>query len=397
MPRRPEKGEPAGNLAAGSPIGAMWPHPGALRLTWLPGAEGDYLMLPSRSNPRLMLPVSARGADRMLVRFAGSRRTRLVRRGLRAAARWRLLRWLPGPRLRVTRAPDGIEAHLADVFGQQVNLGVLLGPPRANLKPVVQVFDEAGGVLGFAKVGFTPSTTSLLEAEATALGRLAERPVAGLAVPRVLGHSRWHGADVLVQTPMSLAQTGLQPRSLPAEQLAALAISQGVTSGRLASSDFWARVRETGRDTWEGVDVSSLAGLRDAIDPECVVTFGAWHGDFAPWNAAIDSDRLEVWDWERFEDDVPVGLDGAHWRAQLSLAAGVGPGQSWPAMLSDVEQVVRLAHARPAVDVTAAAYILAIWSRYRSAGPTHAAALRPRVTWLCGLADVARTHLREER
>jgi len=42
------------------------------------------------------------------------------------------------------------------------------------------------------------------------------------------------------------------------------------------------------------------------------VPFGSWHGDWTPWNMTRVHDTLYVWDWERAEGPVPVGLDLMH-------------------------------------------------------------------------------------
>ena len=134
---------------------------------------------------------------------------------------------------------------------------------------------------------------------------------------------------------------------------------------------------------------------------------GAWHGDLGPWNAACGSGGLELWDWERYEPDVPAALDAAHWRAQVAVGEPP-PSASWTAMCRDVGEVLDVVAAQPAhpvapVDeddssvraaVVAACYLLAIWRRYRhDAGGAASPALRTRVAWLCEVAAAATTTL----
>ena len=382
-------------LSEDSPVRALWPTPAEVRSTWVPRpAATDYLAVPTSAAPRLLVPIGAPGADRLLFRFGGSRRVRAARKMLGFAARTGALRWLPVPRLRVTQDPVGIEAHLEGVFDQPVRIGVMLGPPRANLKPVLQVFAASGEVLGFAKVGPTPTTEALLATEATTLRWLAQHPVPGLAAPRVIDYDTWRAVPILVQSPLSMAQSGRSPTSLPADQLAGLAVSGGVSSSPLEGSPFWTRVREVGDARWHDLDASAFRRLRDTIDTHTEVSLGAWHGDFGPWNAAAGPERLEVWDWERFEDDVPIGLDGAHYRVQVELMRGADPTECWTAMKADVAEIVKRADVLADVPVTAACYILAIWRRYRMVtSDAETPALRKRVTWLCGLADVASASL----
>jgi aminoglycoside phosphotransferase (APT) family kinase protein len=45
------------------------------------------------------------------------------------------------------------------------------------------------------------------------------------------------------------------------------------------------------------------------------IAFGAWHGDFTPWNMARSGDTTYLWDWERAAP-APAGLDLLHFLFQ---------------------------------------------------------------------------------
>ena len=387
------------------PVQALWPAPAVLRHAWLGRGPGlDYLALPSARAPRLLVPTDVAGADRMLARFGGGRRKSWARSVLRATLRSGLSSWAPLPRLRVVPDPDGIESHVARVLGRAVRLGVLLGPPRANIKPVLQVFAEDGSTVAFAKVATSTVTAPLLSTEAAALRRLADADLAGVVVPELVDFGAWRDLPVLVQRALPGAQSGRAPTVLPTDAVAAIASSDGTTRGRLTASRFWSDVHDVGPARWHDLDTSPMRRLGDALassDPECL--WGAWHGDLGPWNAARGAHGLEVWDWERYERGVPVGLDGAHWRAQLDV--GTPAVDAWSAMTRDVAEVLdavtrSLPEHEPAggsptaAAVVAACYLLAIWRRYRhDADRSASAALRARVAWLLQVADAAVTTL----
>jgi hypothetical protein len=40
---------------------------------------------------------------------------------------------------------------------------------------------------------------------------------------------------------------------------------------------------------------------------------GAWHGDWTAWNMCRAGGVVQLWDWERFQTDVPAGLDRFHY------------------------------------------------------------------------------------
>jgi hypothetical protein len=46
------------------------------------------------------------------------------------------------------------------------------------------------------------------------------------------------------------------------------------------------------------------------------VLIGHWHGDWTPWNMSCVQGRVALWDWEHFADEVPLGFDALHYRAQ---------------------------------------------------------------------------------
>jgi hypothetical protein len=381
--------------APGSPLAALWPHPAEVRAVRVPRGPGsDYLAVPSTRSPRLLVPTDVPGADRMLARHGGGWRHRLARIALRAAHRSGLVSWVPMPRLRVTADPSGIEQHVAAVLGRPVRVGVLLGPPRANLKPVLQVFDHDGTVLAFAKVATSSLTRSLLENEAAALRLLGGQSMQQVVSPALLDLGAWRDVLVLVQQALPSAQSGRQPTTLPTAALAEIATVAGLRGRPLEGSKFWHRAADVGPARWHGLDVSSLSRLVAAVDPRWECLFGAWHGDFGPWNAARGDGALEVWDWERFDADVPAGLDAAHWRMQVDQRTD--PASTWRAMRADVAAVLHEVRGTvgtsdtTAADATAACYLLTIWARYRhDAATSLTPALRARVAWLCRLADAA--------
>ena len=70
---------------------------------------------------------------------------------------------------------------------------------------------------------------------------------------------------------------------------------------------------------------AEVEGILDGLEERHgadVIEFGAWHGDLAPGNTSIVGGRLHVWDWERSEIGVPLGLDPIHFHYQLVSFAG---------------------------------------------------------------------------
>ena len=96
------------------------------------------------------------------------------------------------------------------------------------------------------------------------------------------------------------------------------------------------------------------------------LTFGAWHGDWSPWNIASTRHGLLVWDWERFGLGVPFGYDALHNRLQRETA----PGRTDPLLAARECVTGAAALLEPlGVDVsearlTALAYLAELTARY---------------------------------
>lgn len=374
-------------------ITGVWPPPARVSLSRSTrGDQSEFLVVPTLSHPRLLVPLGVPGADRMLTRHGGSRAQLAAWTLWRGIHRSRAAARLPLRRLAITPEPDGIEAHLAAALSQPVRVGVLLGPPRANLKPVLQVFDAAGATVAFAKLALTPLANDLLVNETAALTTLGGIETRTFTAPQLLHSGQWRNNRVLVQQALPLSQSNLAPVEPPVTVMAEIA-GIGATSTRgLRGSEFLGGVKPPSAPLWHGVDMQPFVRLHAALSATAAdCTFGSWHGDFGPWNMATDGARVEVWDWERFEEGVPVGLDAAHYRTQVGVASQQEPQLAWPAITRDVAGLLAAMGLNGDVaSPVAASYLLAITARYRrdaDSGPT--SALRRRLQWLAATASVA--------
>ena len=105
-----------------------------------------------------------------------------------------------------------------------------------------------------------------------------------------------------------------------ADELAAvpmrrLAEAAGTVKSTLAESDFMTRMRSDIEQVREKEVRDALADHLDVIAAhfgDATLWFGAWHGDWVPWNMARHGDEVLLWDWEHYEEGVPVGFDALH-------------------------------------------------------------------------------------
>lgn len=333
-------------------------------------ATVSFGIAPRLSAPRLLVPTgSRRAAARSLRRFSASASARDAVTRVGAAGLSGLLGAAALPdRIVVRRAGgDSLVAHLGELLGQPVQVSIGVGNARVNRKPVLQVFDRRGRVLGFAKIGDSDQARADVAAEARGLHQVSARTWRHLEVPRVLHESTWRGLSVLVISALAAgpAQALRDPWVRPEKAMEELARGFEEPSGPLGDLAWWSDQR------------ALLAGLADPHLRACALSchealedvasrrewrVGAWHGDWTPWNMASTRDRVRVWDWERFETGVPVGLDGVHHtlnthtRQHGASAASLHAALARPEVAGDPE--------------LADLYLLAITARYLTLAET---------------------------
>jgi hypothetical protein len=323
----------AGILAA-PPVKAVVGRPGSVAAA---SARETFGVLPTAARPHVVVPLASRRAAAQALSGASYTRgihLRLARALLRLGVRTGVAQQLFRDRLSISdrdleedALPHLLLTHrLMEILGRRdIAVAVHLGPPRPNRKPLVQVLSAAGDVLGYAKIGWNPLTRELVRHEADVLTELREatRRFAAFEVPRVLHAGDWREFELLVLSPLGGRPFRTTRRQI---DLTATAINEiwrlfTVDEMPLAESDFWFTERARTRAADDGGRLAHLADLVEARYGEEVLSFGSWHGDWAPWNMAWREGSVAIWDWERSSHSAPVGLDAAHFDFQVALAA----------------------------------------------------------------------------
>jgi Phosphotransferase enzyme family len=256
------------------------------------------------------------------------------------------------------------------VMSPDVQVSIELGRARANRKPVLQILSGSGAAVGFAKIGVNPLTSSLVRAEHESLERLSKAGLREIAIPEVLHYDTWHGLDVLV---LSALPAWRPRRPLPAARLAAamaeLARIDGLRSEPLVGGEYLRRLRTRLASADEGPEHAALVQALEVVAARAdgtMLTFGCWHGDWAPWNMANTGRGLLVWDWERFTGGVPLGFDALHYWLQSEV--GMSRRDPRTAAAACLERAPQLlgSFAIPARDaqLTAVLYLADLATRY---------------------------------
>jgi hypothetical protein len=336
-------------------------------------AIADYLVVPDARRPRLLVPTrSKRVAAAAVRRYAEpqGRAARFKRDAVVAAIRTGASAVLMRDRITVTGPADaGIDGHLRAALGRDLSVSIHIGPARANRKPVLQLIAPDGETFAFGKLGTGPLTQRLVRAETTALTALGHVGLTKLTVPSVLHAGPWRGLQVLIQSalPVWLPRAALSPRRLTAAMLD-VAGCCGYSTGTLGGSAFWAELRSrlaAVGDRPEGVALGSAADLLARRAGNITLRYGAWHGDWAPWNMANVADALLVWDWERFASGVPVGFDAVHHELQKRIQSTGDAADAVEATVTRAgELLAPFAVAPHARQLTALLYLVDLATRY---------------------------------
>ncbi len=309
----------------------------------------DLAALPSIARARLLVPARGRRSAGAALRQynQGMTRAARARKALASGAAEAGAARLRGRRV-VVAAPAGaaddacLEEALAGALGvPQVRIAAFIGSARPNRKPVLQVTAQDGRVVGYAKVAWSELTRRLVANEAAALRSMQRTPIPGLGTPVVLAEIEWQGHGILVTSSgphrrRRRGSIGLRPG---ADVVAAVGRVDASGRAPLAELPFSRRLRTRLASLPPGIREQAGRALQrieeDAGDHP--VLAGRWHGDWSPWNMHRTRSGWFVWDWERSETGVPVGLDDVHhaflWSLHLTRGneAAATPAALWAA------------------------------------------------------------------
>jgi hypothetical protein len=171
----------------------------------------------------------------------------------------------------------------------------------------------------------------------------------------------------------------------------------GTTDASLAESGFWSRLRGTAQllaDAPDGLRLQAAVDATERRDGAERVTLGGWHGDWGRWNMGMGEGVLQLWDWERYDPEVPVGFDGLHFAAQSVRPGERAAQRQEDTFLRSVPNVLAELGVPPGLhDLTLRLYLLETAARYVDA-LTHGAtpALRGRTAWVLSLLERLSEH-----
>jgi thymidylate kinase len=285
----------------------------------------EFCIVPRASAPRLLIPLKTR---KTAANSLG------VYNPLRPAARWstRLLKAALGAGLAQPLLRDRallhvhLEEHLKWVFGSsRIASSISIGTPGEQQKPVLQVMDADGRVLGYAKVGWNPQTIRLVQNEEISLRKLKGVRFSTAKIPEVVHAGWWKGNYVLVQRNsgpgLQRAVRGIDHRHIDF----LVDLYRSANPCELSLRDVpWlteadsAAIRNEGFHYYLHLLQQAAQYCRDRAGDRHIPC-GRAHGDFTPWNIRACGGDLLVIDWEYAVDARPVGWDLFHFLIETAV------------------------------------------------------------------------------
>lgn len=302
---------------------ALWPHPVTVSIQRRSSRTArEWLVVPTLRHPLWLLPTRRPGAARALLRHDLGQRRQWI-----APLLCRLYDFAPVARLPLARVrvedDEGvltIEDELTRLLDVPVEVCVRLGRTRANRAMVLRPVDDSGHAVAFVKMATNAEGELALRLEAANLERVGSVGVHPVVAPELISLERWNGHLTMVMSALLPAGTGTGRTDMPEQAMLDFARFGGTTLLPLRQAPvIAAQLRAIEQ-------LPSGAGNRQQLGEawfrlmerhgDRALPVGCWHGDWVPWNMAWAGDLVQLWDWEHYEEGVPLGWDPLHYYAQ---------------------------------------------------------------------------------
>ena len=298
------------------------------------GEGVEFRIVPSRSRPRLLIPVGRAALEAGSLRlynpqtFLARTATAALRVGLRLGAAQPFL----SDRVAVNGSQEGPSAqrlaltlldHLRALFPEDaVAFALSLGTPGRHHKQTILVMDPAGKAIAYVKVGRTREAARLLRNEEEVCRALRASGLKNGHVPRVLHAGCWNGRYLVAFEAEHCAsgRSGADPTPRHVEFLVEL-YRLHCTTAASAWSEYLGGLRNR-IERLARMGFTFYAHLLERALLACErprevgVSLCMSHGDFTPWNVVANRGGLFVWDWEYGRSSAPVGWDLFHFIVQ---------------------------------------------------------------------------------
>jgi len=222
---------------------------------------------------------------------------------------------------------------------------VTVGPPRRNRKPVLQLLRSTGETIGFAKIGWSPLTRSLVDNEGAVLQHVSDHRLSGertplISIPSVLLDADWGPHRVVVTSPIGRPQAWGRP--FRSSTMTHASITRAVANLTGVQTQTVGDAPQIKYLASQDPEMQYLAERLRALHGSTQVDVGLWHGDLTPWNVITTSSEAGIWDWEFAGTERPVGFDALHRHFEHHRRSSGGSNDlALQAVVTDAAAVVR--------------------------------------------------------
>jgi len=228
----------------------------------------------------------------------------------------------------------------AEFENEEVVFAVSLGTPGAHRKPVIQIMNRRGKILGYAKIATNEKTKQLVENEADTLQMLAQLKTSSFMFPRLIYSGQWNKRAVCIQSSPD-GKSKPTPGEMVSAYMEILKELAKVNAQNLTldASEYWKEVlnrcEQIQNPYYAHVIEQGLFKIKKWVGGKNIY-FHFRHGDFAPWNMKQIGRKIFVFDWEYATPEAPAGWDLFHfWIQTLGLLNKWKPGKIYQAFQQD--------------------------------------------------------------
>ncbi len=253
-------------------------------------------------------------------------------------------------------------SHLADELGSNgLQAAMTVRRANPNVKPTLQLFDNTGRPVGYAKVGWSPATREMVRTEARSLDAVRGK-LRHVVAPVLVASGSWHDHVYSVSGPLPESlRRWTKPPSADPDILLDIANSAQSEVLPLAESDYCRGLRQHLASPSDESRVLS-AWLDRLCTQATPLRYGRWHGDWVAWNLGSVNGRVAAWDWEHSAANVPVGFDALHWHFQHTIPRN-GLDAAVLAVDAAENDLVAMGVSRDAVPLVSSLYLLEMFVR----------------------------------
>jgi hypothetical protein len=296
-----------------------------------------YALVPSFDNARWIIPLrnGKITADSLSIYLPSLISARIKKAGAMLLSRIGLKQlWTPFRICFATKMSGAINKKHADLAynlkkilkKDDIELSLFTGTPGYYQKTTVQIMDEKGSIIAYAKIAEHVQTKALLENEALILNDLKALDLKSGSVPEVLFYGNIGSKTLLIQSTVDKPSFYSAHkftrahidflneifRKTAKKQL--LKNSHSLKELQMRIEQLMGKIPADWMNTLRKANEIVMNNLGDEI-----ISCGLCHRDFTPWNILNNKGRLFIIDWEFARKDYIPFYDIFHFNIHKSL------------------------------------------------------------------------------